>query len=186
MFVKTNEMVDLVIPVIPPKIRKRSFHQHEIFLMFQTRNFKADTDLVEVLLSFTRQSFKTICSDRQREAMSLMLQILVALPFFLSCIFLQLIGDIVGLPKSSVSRAVKVVSLALAQRQNEFILWPSPDELREVKRRFYDKGGFPGVLGCVDGTHVRIHALCANKNDFVNRKGSHSINVQAGCKHIGR
>ena len=79
------------------------------------------------------------------------------------------------------------MSLALAQKQNEFISWPSPaTELQEVKRGFYDKGGFPGVIGCVDGTHVRIQAPIANANDFVNRKGFHSINVQAVCNHRGK
>ena len=114
------------------------------------------------------------------------LQILVALGFFASGSFLQIIGDIFGLPKCSVTRVVKDVSLALAHKQNEFILWPSPAELQEVKRGFYDKGGFPGVIGCVDGTHVRIQAPRANKNDFMNRKGFHSINVQAVCNHKGR
>ena len=78
------------------------------------------------------------------------------------------------------------MSLALAQKQKKFILWPSPAELQVVKRGFYDKGGFPGVIGCVDGTHVRIQAPSTNENDFVNRKGFHSINVQAVCNHNGR
>ena len=33
---------------------------------------------------------------------------------------------------------------------------------------------------------VQIQAPYENKNDFVNRKGSHSINVQAICNHKGR
>ena len=55
------------------------------------------------------------------------------------------------------------MSLALARKQKEFILWPSTNELREVKRGFYSKGRFPGVIGCVDET------LSMNENDFVNR-----------------
>ncbi|CAH3044736.1 unnamed protein product, partial [Porites lobata] len=37
---------------------------------------------------------------------------------------------------------------------------------------------FPGVVGCIDGTHVRIQAPNKNENDYVNRKGFHSINAQ--------
>ena len=130
-------------------------------------------------------------NDLQREtkrnqALSPTLQILVALRFFASGSFLQVIGDTVGLPKSSVSRAVSDVSLALAKKQGEFISWPSPVEIQEVKRGFYDNGGFPGVIGCLDGTHVRIQAPTANENDYVNRKGFHSINVQAVCNYKGR
>ena len=90
-----------------------------------------------------------------------------------------------GLPKSSVSRVVSDVSLALAKKQRKFISWPSPLEIQEVKRGFYDKGGFPGVIGCLDATHERIQAPSANESDFVNRKGFHSINVQAVCNHKG-
>ena len=42
------------------------------------------------------------------------------------------------------------------------------------------------MIGCVDGTHIKIQAPYQNENDFVNRKGFHSINVQAICNHKGR
>ena len=172
-------MADLLIPVIPSKIRERKFRQHEIFLEDVSdeelrSRYRFGRDSIEFLTEILKNDLQR--QTKRNHALSPTQQILVALRFFASGSFLQLIGDTVGLPKSSVSRAVKDVSLALAQKQNEFILWPSPAELREVKRGFYDKGGFPGVIGCVDGTHVRIQAPTANENDFVNRKGFHSIN----------
>ena len=178
-------MADLLIPVIPPKIRKRKFRQHEIFLEDVSDEelrcrYRFGRDSIEFLTEILKNDLQR--QTKRNHALSPTQQILVALRFFASGSFLQLIGDTVGLLKSSVSRAVKDVSLALAQKQNEFILWPSPAELQEVKRGFYDKGGFPGV----NGTHVRIQAPTANENDFVNRKGFHSINVQAVCNHKGK
>lgn len=42
--------------------------------------------------------------------------------------------------------------------------------------------GFPKVLGCVDGTHVRITKPSGPQEaDFVNRKQYHSLNVQMVC-----
>ena len=41
------------------------------------------------------------------------------------------------------------------------------------------------MIGCVDGTHVKIQGPTENENDYGNRKGFHSINVQAICNHKG-
>ena len=115
-------------------------------------------------------------------------QVLVALRFFASGSFLELVGDTVGgIPKCTVSRIVSRVSTALARKQNQFIRWPSTAaERQEIKQGFYEKGDFPGVIGCIDGTHVRIQGPSAHESDFVNRKGFHSINVQAICDHRGK
>lgn len=49
--------------------------------------------------------------------------------------------------------------------------------------RFYNRFGFPGVVGCIDCTHVAIVAPNTNNADhpehiYVNRKGYHSVNTQ--------
>ncbi|CAC5404280.1 HARBI1 [Mytilus coruscus] len=56
----------------------------------------------------------------------------------------------------------------------------------DIKQGFFNYGGFPGVVGCIDGTHVRISAPSHDEPSFVNRKGYHSINTQAICDHEGR
>ncbi|XP_048251815.1 putative nuclease HARBI1, partial [Haliotis rufescens] len=53
------------------------------------------------------------------------------------------------------------------------------------RKEFYNISRFPGVIGCIDGTHVRIQAPSDNEPAFVNRKGYHSINVQAVCDSQG-
>ena len=114
-------------------------------------------------------------------------QILVALCFFTFRSFLQVIGDTLSFSKSSVSYIISQVSLALTQKQRNFLKWPSTEEeILQNKHGFFTKGGFPGVIGCVDGTCIKIQAPDENENDVVNRKGFHSINVQAICNHKGR
>ncbi|XP_065080793.1 putative nuclease HARBI1 [Ochlerotatus camptorhynchus] len=44
-------------------------------------------------------------------------------------------------------------------------------EMREAKRNFYDKSGIPGIIMCVDGTHIRIIPPTLNRNLYYNRKG---------------
>ena len=41
------------------------------------------------------------------------------------------------------------------------------------------------MIGCVDGIHIRLQRPRQNGVDYVNRKGYHSINVQAISDHRG-
>uniref|UniRef100_A0A914UYC8 DDE Tnp4 domain-containing protein n=1 Tax=Plectus sambesii TaxID=2011161 RepID=A0A914UYC8_9BILA len=38
--------------------------------------------------------------------------------------------------------------------------------------------GFPGVVGVVDGTQIKIKAPSRNEQEYVGRKGGHTMNVQ--------
>jgi hypothetical protein len=50
--------------------------------------------------------------------------------------------------------------------------------IEENKMKFYDIGNFPNIFGLIDGTHVRIIAPSQHEDQFVNRKGYYSFNVQ--------
>ena len=76
--------------------------------------------------------------------------------------------------------------LSSSGKTGRFIKWPlTHDECAKIKNKFYIHRGFPGIVGCVDRTHVRLQAPTQNENNYVNRKGFHSINVQAVCSHAG-
>lgn len=123
---------------------------------------------------------------KRNNPLSVLQQVLIALRFYASGSFLQVVGDTVGVDKSTVSRVVTNVSLALVAKQQQFIKWPrDQQDLSKSKNMFYQRGGFPCVVGCVDGTHIRIQAPHENENGYVNRKGFHSINVQGICNHEG-
>lgn len=51
------------------------------------------------------------------------------------------------------------------------------EEKRKIALALYVKHGIPSVIGCVDGTHVRIIAPSRNKHLYYNRKGNYSLNV---------
>jgi hypothetical protein len=111
---------------------------------------------------------------------------MLALRFYASGSFLEVIGDTMAVDKATVSRAVTNVTNALLSKKDQFLQWPTQEEMTKSKRAFFMHGGFPGVIGCVDGTHVRIQAPTQDEPTYVNRKGWHSINVQAVCDHEGR
>ncbi|CAC5421336.1 HARBI1 [Mytilus coruscus] len=59
-----------------------------------------------------------------------------------------------------------------------------------VTLRFLATGSFLQVvgdtIGTIDGSHVRIQAPSEDEPSFVNRKGVHSVNVQAVCDARGK
>ena len=114
-------------------------------------------------------------------------QVLITLRFLATGSFLQVVGDTVaGADKATVSRIVRRVTLAIARKLDDFVKFPRTQQEKDViKQGFYDLGGFPCVIGCVDGSHIRITAPTANECNFVNRKGYHSINVQGITDHKG-
>ncbi|XP_052085077.1 putative nuclease HARBI1 [Mytilus californianus] len=115
-------------------------------------------------------------------------QVQLALRYFASGSPMRVIGDTMGYHISSVSRAVRDVSSALCNISQDFIQWPETQQQKnKIRDGFYDVAHFPGVVGTIDGTHVRIQAPSGdNEYAFVNRKGFHSINVQGVCDHTGK
>lgn len=54
----------------------------------------------------------------------------------------------------------------------------TPEEEMDIKVQFLEKFGMPGVIGCVDGTHVKIMAPSEDvRHLYYNRKGYYSLNV---------
>ena len=144
-------MADLLFPLIDPQIRERKFQQREIDLDELTdeelRRYRFGRESIKFLVEILKDDLQR--QTQRNHALSPTLQVLVVLHFFASGSFLQIIGDTVGLPKSTVSRIVTDVSKAPVNKQEQFINFPTePAEVQEVKREFYEKGGFPGVVGC--------------------------------------
>lgn len=50
-------------------------------------------------------------------------------------------------------------------------------EKKQAKMNFYRKARFPGVVMCIDGTHVKIVPPKEEKHLYYNQKGYFSINV---------
>ena len=112
------------------------------------------------------------------------LQVLLTLRFYATPTgtLQNVIGKLLGVDQSTVSRIVNRVTNAFLRRMNQFIVWPDQRKADENKRSFYRMRRFPNVIGCVDGTHVRIQTPFDQEHEFVNRKNYHSINVQVSYR----
>jgi len=70
---------------------------------------------------------------------------------------------------------------ALKHVQPQFISWPTRQEQTQIAHNFLRKTGFPGVVGCIDGTHIPIPGPSDHRASYINRKGFPSLQVQAVC-----
>lgn len=109
------------------------------------------------------------------------IQVMIALRYFATGKMQLCSGDHFGIHQSTVSRIIQRVTSALVQPHivKRFISFPTqPDIIRKHQADFFGIAQFPGVVGAIDGTHVRIIAPSEHEPEFVNRKNFHSINVQ--------
>ena len=98
-----------------------------------------------------------------------MQQVLIALRFYATGTFQRVIGDLFGVSVFAACKVIHKVSRTIAKLKRRFL--SIPENLADGKRNFYDIGHFPGVIGAIDCTHIRI--IYPNKENamaFVNRK----------------
>jgi hypothetical protein len=68
------------------------------------------------------------------------------------------------------------------------ITFPKGDELHQVLQGYEERWGSPMCASAIDGTHIPILAPTDNHVEYVNRKGFHSVLMQAvtDCNYLYR
>ena len=115
---------------------------------------------------------------RRNMAISAENQFLIALRFYATGAFQELVGDHQGIHKSTVSRIICRVSAELAKNLPKYVKFPvDAEEPKQTKERFYALLRFAEWL--VVWTELKSGfkpQLCRNT-----RKGYHSLNIQLIC-----
>ncbi|KAJ3641982.1 hypothetical protein Zmor_028450 [Zophobas morio] len=141
---------------------------------------KEDVEDIEELI-------EPLLNQRQRlTGLTTRTKLLAALRFFAGGSYQLDVGGnyTVGLSQPSVSRAIHEIIDAFNTpfMLNRFIKFPQTiEELTNIRQRFFYKFGLPGIIGCIDGTHVSIVTPIENEHLYINRKRYHSLNVQIIC-----
>ncbi|XP_055544846.1 putative nuclease HARBI1 [Wyeomyia smithii] len=60
------------------------------------------------------------------------------------------------------------------------------NEKYQANRYFFEKSRIPGIIMCVDGTHIKIIPPKVDRNLYYNRKGFYSLNAMIMCDHTQR
>lgn len=123
-------------------------------------------------------------NTRLRQAVSVEKRIAIALWRMATNVEFRTISSLFGVGRSSACKITHDVALAIKlELGNEFIQFPAGEQLQNVVNGFEERWGFPQVGGAIDGTHIPITAPQEFPNDYFNRKGHHSIVLQAVVDH---
>ncbi|KAI4465063.1 hypothetical protein MML48_3g00003819 [Holotrichia oblita] len=94
--------------------------------------------------------------------------------------FQEGVGADLGIYQSTVSKTINEVASKIVRRKGMWIRFPlTPNELEEAKRGWH----MPDAIGAVDCTHIKIRKPVLHGEEYFNRKGFCSINVQATCNY---
>lgn len=89
-----------------------------------------------------------------------------------------------GISVASVCKIVRTISTVLCGLVKNYIKFPEPNEITDLTSNFFKVYGFPGVVGCIDGSYINI--LNPGGDDaelYKSQKGRCAINVMAVCDH---
>lgn len=75
---------------------------------------------------------------------------------------------------------------ALCSLSERYLQWPTEEEKISIKRHFKRYYGFPDVVGCIDGTLLRLYqAPSQDRNSYATRKNCFTFGATGVCDHRG-
>ncbi|KAJ8949671.1 hypothetical protein NQ314_008132 [Rhamnusium bicolor] len=94
------------------------------------------------------------------------------------------VADRFGISKSTCWEVLyRMCNLLLKVNMHyNIISWPNRERQVEISNNF-NINNFAGIIGCIDGSHIKIVAPKNNRNSYVNRKNFHSVLLQGVCDH---
>ncbi|KAL2611017.1 hypothetical protein R1flu_022709 [Riccia fluitans] len=98
------------------------------------------------------------------------------------------VGDRFGLGESTIQELMEeVIQVIITVFGLGYLKWPTRDDLKAVSDGFQRRAGLPNCVGAIDGSHIRICSPTSREQaiDFYNRKGYHSIVLQAIIDYDG-
>ena len=144
------------------------------------KRYRLSRELIQDLCNLIGRQLEP--KTRRNKAIPAVNQICCALRYYATGIFQSVVGDGLGIHRTSVSLIIARVTNALCRLTDRYIKFPiSAEDQQRVKEEFFAIAGMPNVLGAIDGTLINIIAPSSNENVYISRKGNHSLNVLAIC-----
>jgi len=93
------------------------------------------------------------------------------------------VGEDVGIHQTTVSKTCHNFAAKNVGKGNIWLKFPeSIEEMESAKAGWRSKYNFPCAIGALDCTQIPIKKPPSHGDEYINRKGFPSLNVQATCK----
>lgn len=86
------------------------------------------------------------------------------------------VADRFNITISTLRKVVERMVYFLSNLSPQIITWPTNEEQNHIKQQFLENG-FPGVIGVIDGSHIKIDKPSEDPDSYINRKGFYSMQV---------
>ena len=163
---------------------RTKFFYENIVPLYNPEDFRMSRHTVSVLehLLSVHNDIPQFADHGGRPPVVLRKQILLTLWVFGDPECLRSVADRFDVCRASAYRVYRRVCKAIVRHlMNEFIKFPTGQKAQAVMEAFERKRGFPGILGAIDGTHIPIKAPNHNHEQYINRKGFFSVQLQIVC-----
>ncbi|CAG4958567.1 unnamed protein product [Colias eurytheme] len=179
----------------------KAAHDEEVWLRRQKRytsrrrQLETIDEMPEQLFQerfrLSKKTFSELCCSLRNETkirgtkeIPLEVKVLCALSFFATGSYQRIVGVTQHLPQRTASRCIRQVVEALNSPLivTKWIVFPQTHQERErIRQEFQKKFQLSGVIGCIACTHISIVKPHIDEQNYLNRKGYHSLNVQMIC-----
>ncbi|XP_024875155.1 putative nuclease HARBI1 isoform X1 [Temnothorax curvispinosus] len=93
------------------------------------------------------------------------------------------VADRFGVTISCLHTIITRVTQFIMTLAPNVIRYPTAVEKEESATYFLQEKGFPGVIGAIDGSHIRIDKPMEDPDSYINRKSYFSIHMQGTVNH---
>nr|XP_055049367.1 uncharacterized protein LOC129434466 [Misgurnus anguillicaudatus] len=164
------------------KVRSQHWWEDIVLASFTEQDWVSSFRMGRRTFAYLCVSLKSRIIKRDthlRQAIPIQKRVAVALWYLATGSGYNTISHLFGLSRSSVCVCVWEVCSAMVSCMQKHIQLPTGQRLLDIMDGFERLWGFPQCAGAIDGSHIPITAPQLYAKDYFNRKGHHSIILQA-------
>lgn len=87
-----------------------------------------------------------------------------------------------GINKGTLHHILMEICHSVMGLRKDVFHWPQ-QQMEQNAQAFTQRCGFPGIVGAIDGTHIRIPGPSAFRESYINRKDFPSLQLQVVANH---